>query len=54
MFYINQLGSPAFFNAAYNLHPSTTWVSSEKGSFIKSNQNNTMSKKMARTAIVDV
>lgn len=41
--YIKQLEGPAFFNAAYDLHPSTSYVFCTKGSLNKSNKNNSMS-----------
>lgn len=43
--YIKQLESPTFFNAAYDLHPSISYVSCNKGSLNKSNKNKSMSKK---------
>lgn len=50
--YIKQLEGPAFFNAAYDLHPSTSHASCTKGSLNKNNKNNSMSKKMAQATVV--
>lgn len=50
--HIKQLESPAFFNAAYDLHPSASYVSSTKGSLNKSNKNNSMSKKWLRQLLL--
>lgn len=50
--YIKQLERPAFFNAAHDLHPSTSDVSRTKGSLNKSDKNNSVSKEWLRQLLL--
>lgn len=50
--YIKQLESHTFLNAAYDLHPSISYVSCTNGNLNKSKKNKSMSKKWLRQLLL--